>query len=524
MLVTLPRVIKFPVQHRTIFRLVNVSFYQSSSISSVSSKLSQIKLADIGEGIAEVELLKWFISVGDQVKAFDRICEVQSDKATVEITSRYDGVVRGIYHQEGNLIKVGAVLVDIETPQHTHATLPMLFNQEAVVAHGGDIPPELTEGFEDFDLHKEVNTHHHHHQPSSSSSPLSSKSLSLSKATKSPAGDMKDFLQWQSDLGLQPYDGTLGTNGVLATPAVRSAAKELNVDLEQAQSSGDLLPSGPGGRILQEDVVRFASRQNGILQQQQLPSDQWRWRELDAHHQQGYSSERGVDNLSPAQRRHVERVRSSSSPVSSSQPYTVAPLRGMRRAMAKSMTAALKVPHLTYSDDAEFDAVLQLRKQLNVASVGTININTSTKSTRRSSNGSSNIAVDAQSVHRTKISSMPIIIKAAALALAKHAIMNTTVECPDCSEIRMHHDINIGVAMDTAHGLVVPVLKKVQHKSILEIAADLSNLQRAASAGKLTEDQLTGGTFTISNIGSIGGTSVVPIVLTPQVAILALGK
>ncbi len=65
------------------------------------------KLADIGEGIAEVELMKWFVKTGDSVKSFDRICEVQSDKATVEITSRYDGVITNVHHDEGSIVKVG---------------------------------------------------------------------------------------------------------------------------------------------------------------------------------------------------------------------------------------------------------------------------------------------------------------------------------------------------------------------------------------------------------------------------------
>lgn len=64
------------------------------------------KLADIGEGIAEVELMKWFIKEGDVVKSFDRLCEVQSDKATVEITSRYDGKILKVHHEEGGIVKV----------------------------------------------------------------------------------------------------------------------------------------------------------------------------------------------------------------------------------------------------------------------------------------------------------------------------------------------------------------------------------------------------------------------------------
>ena len=79
--------------------------------------IKEFTLADIGEGIAEVELLQWFVEEGDTIKAFDKICEVQSDKATVEITSRYDGKVVAMHHEIGGEVKVGSVLVDIEAKQ-----------------------------------------------------------------------------------------------------------------------------------------------------------------------------------------------------------------------------------------------------------------------------------------------------------------------------------------------------------------------------------------------------------------------
>ena len=80
-----------------------------------NDKIISIKLADIGEGIHEVELLRWFVKEGDTVKTFDKVCEVQSDKATVEITSRYHGEIKSLYHQEGSIVKVGDILVDLNS-------------------------------------------------------------------------------------------------------------------------------------------------------------------------------------------------------------------------------------------------------------------------------------------------------------------------------------------------------------------------------------------------------------------------
>jgi 2-oxoisovalerate dehydrogenase E2 component (dihydrolipoyl transacylase) len=87
-----------------------------------------------------------------------------------------------------------------------------------------------------------------------------------------------------------------------------------------------------------------------------------------------------------------------------------------------------------------------------------------------------------------------------------------------------HANHNIGIAMDTPKGLVVPVIKQVQLKSIMEIARELLDLQDAAMAGTLTEAQMSGGTFSLSNIGSIGGTYAVPVIVVPQVAIGAFGR
>ena len=97
---------------RRTAQLGHVNNYLQLGLSSsrAASTLIPFKLADIGEGIAEVELLKWFVKEGDAIKSFDRVCEVQSDKATVEITSRYDGIISKVYHKEGDIVKVVSTL------------------------------------------------------------------------------------------------------------------------------------------------------------------------------------------------------------------------------------------------------------------------------------------------------------------------------------------------------------------------------------------------------------------------------
>ena len=118
---------------------------------------------------------------------------------------------------------------------------------------------------------------------------------------------------------------------------------------------------------------------------------------------------------------------------------------------------------------------------------------------------------------------MPVILKACSLALTQYPILNATFDASkETLTYKANH--NIGIAMDTPQGLLVPNIKKVQQLSILDIAEELNRLQDLGLRGKLGENDLKHGTFSLSNIGSIGGTYAKPVIMPPQVAIGALGK
>lgn len=171
------------------------------------------------------------------------------------------------------------------------------------------------------------------------------------------------------------------------------------------------------------------------------------------------------------------------------------PLRGLARIMVKTMSAAWTVPHFGYCDEIEMDGLIALRDRLKplAASRG------------------------------VKLSYMPMILKATSLALNQYPDLNAHIAA-DASEVTIRGSHNIGVAMDTPRGLIVPNIKDCQARSILEIAQELNRLQGLASQGKLSEDDLAGGTFTLSNIGAIGGTYASPVLFVPQIAIGAIGK
>ncbi len=163
--------------------------------------------------------------------------------------------------------------------------------------------------------------------------------------------------------------------------------------------------------------------------------------------------------------------------------------------MVQTMTAANAVPQLGFSDEICFDALYAIRAGLNK---------------------------EAQAKYGVKLSYMPFILKAASLALLQFPQLNAHTNS-DCSSLTHRAQHNLGLAMDTPRGLVVPNIKNVAAKSILDIALDMSRLAKLGSEGKLGRDELTGGTFTISNIGTIGGTYLSPILVVPEVVIGALG-
>jgi 2-oxoisovalerate dehydrogenase E2 component (dihydrolipoyl transacylase) len=379
----------------------SISHIGSRSFSLSLSRLSSVvpfKLADIGEGIREVEVKEWYVKVGDQVKQFDKICEVQSDKANVTITSRYDGTITKIYYDVSETAKVGDPLVDIR------------------LEHGIELPAAAK-------------------APVVAEMPVSSGTVDKSSLSN-----------------------------LLATPAVRRMAKELQISLNDVQGSGK------DGRILKEDLLNQKSGTSKPAPTSPPPSPTT------------------VKQQTPAPTFKV-RLPPSTTPLADRNE----PIKGIRKAMVKTMTQANSVPHFTYCDEYDMSELVKLRKQLKKQNKD------------------------------LKISYLPFIIKACSQALNNFPILNAHVDSK-CENITYKGSHNIGLAMDTKDGLLVPNIKNVQQLSINQIANELNRLQQLGKEGKLSTDDLTGGTFSLSNIGVIGGTYAVPILLLPEVAIGALGK
>jgi 2-oxoisovalerate dehydrogenase E2 component (dihydrolipoyl transacylase) len=251
-----------------------------------------------------------------------------------------------------------------------------------------------------------------------------------------------------------------GKHATFATPAVRHLTKELGVDLSEVNGTGK------DGRVLKDDVNQFAKQRDSA----------------------------------PAT---SGKVSSSPSAGSGPQKETVTQLSNMQAQMFKTMTKSLSIPHFLYADELDFSKIKEMRHRLNRGLAKT----------------------PANDI--SKLSYLPFIIKAVSIMLHRYPALNARVDVDSSSSkpvLVMRSQHNIGVAMDTPSGLIVPVIKNVSSLNILSIAAELNRLQSLAATGKLTSQDLSGGTITVSNIGNIGGTYVSPVIVEKEVAILGMGR
>lgn len=340
---------------------------------------------------------------------------MQSDKATVEITSRYDGIIKKLHYKPGDVAKVGSPLMDI-------------FNSAAAVAAAADTTSAST---------KVV---------------VSTPTVSAPTTTSAPVSPTVD----------SPHN--LDDSHVFATPSVRRIAKENKVDLRS------IAGTGKGLRITKDDILAHIGH-------------------ID------YPVTHVGAQLS---------TKPSISPLKSLEEASIVQLSAIQKVMVKSMQQSLKIPHFGFSDEVSLLHLKSLRESINAQ-------------LKHSSEG-----------HLKKISYMPILIKSFSIALAKYPLLNARFVDAGLNDKNGHllyrPDHNVGVAMDTVGGLVVPNISQCNHKSIMEIAVDLNTLQQQALKGTLPPSAFKNSTITVSNIGNIGGKVLGPVIPPDTVCIVAIGK
>jgi 2-oxoisovalerate dehydrogenase E2 component (dihydrolipoyl transacylase) len=380
------------------------------------------KLGDVGEGITECMLNMWFVEEGARVEEWDKLCEMQSDKAAVEISVSYTGVIKKLYAEANDMVKTGAPLADIDDGLPDEEEKPSAESQEGQQQEDASLMAK-DEQDEQIRTGEEA----------------------------AEGGEIHASKPVEADAGAEKFS----EGPSLATPAVRSLLKKRHIDISEVSGSGK------DGRVLKADI-------------------------------QAYLENRTVTSASPSPALASRSIDSKQIEIA----HSLSPIQFQ---MFRTMTASLAIPHFLYSDEVNITNLSSLRRRMN----------------------------QSQELAGHRVTLLPFILKAVSISLNQHPLLNGRVDTQTNSSrpqliYRSNH--NIGIAMDTPVGLLVPVVKNVAALSIAEISHELRRLSELGQSKKLSSADLTGGTITVSNIGNIGGSVVAPVIVEGQVAILGVGK
>ncbi|WP_407540939.1 dihydrolipoamide acetyltransferase family protein [Deinococcus radiomollis] len=420
----------------------------------------QLLLPELAESVVEGEILKWLIQEGERVELEQPICEVMTDKVTVELPSPYAGILEKHLAPEGAVVAVHAAIALISEEAQAPDAAPPSAAGEGETAPV-TLPTAPAEEEADTSLFKVVE-----HQETLKVSGLRASQPATLVAP--PA------------LAPQERETRTMAGRVLAVPAARQLARELGLDI--AHVSG----SGPNGRVRPLDVHQHAEKQNGG-QQLARPTGP------DASPETPVAPATPPASTPPGAGLNVPPVQYRT-PKGYEHLETRVPLRGMRRAIAGQMQAShLYTVRTLTVDEANLSALVELRGRLNA-----------------------DLAATGQ-----KLSYMPFIFKAVVAALKKYPSLNTSLD-ELTAEVVQKGYYHLGMAVTTDVGLTVPVIRDADQRSILELGQRVNELAEKARSNKLKPEELAGSSFSVTNIGSVGALFSFPIINVPDAAILGV--
>ncbi len=365
------------------------------------------KLPDIGEGVAEGEVVQWFVKEGDTIQEDAPLVSVLTDKANVEIPSPKSGRIAKIHAGVGAKVKVGGLLVSIET--------------------GGDTPAT----------------------PSPSGPPAAAGPVVPSRKGPGPPPT--------------PSAPSSGSGTAQASPYVRRLAAERGIDLRSIRGSG------PGGRITEADLGTATSRAASTAA----------------------SPAPAPPGSPPTPAGPATAVASPTEGVSDR-----IPIRGIRRVISEHMTEAThRAAHFTYVEEVDVSELVRVRERMAKH-------------------------VEKQGV---RLSFLPFIVKGVVAGLRAHPHLNATMDDAR-QELVLRSTFHLGIATQTSDGLLVPVLRDADKKSLTQIAREIQDLAERGRNGKLARGELSGSSFTITSLGALGGVLATPILNYPEVGILGVHR
>ncbi len=436
---------------------------QISPIADNPSMATEVTLPDLGDGIESGDVLEGFVSVGDVISEGQDIVEMETEKATVPVPSSVSGKVSKIAVSEGDTVPIGGVLIEVEA--ESGAAAPAA--QPAPETPQAEPPKAETPKAEPPQAEAP--------QPPAPAAPTPA------AATPTPAAPAPAA---PAAAPAQPADTDAEGGVIPAGPAVRRFAREVGVDLARVSGTGE------GGRITRDDVlaaVRAASQSASQAAASQAashpaaapPAASPSTPAAAADPAAALGSDRpGTPAMDDFGSIHVERMSK------------------IRKTISKQMHASWStVPRVTNFDDADITELEHLRQT----------------------------SKDDYAKQGLKLTTMPFLIKAVATALKHHPAINAAID-QENEQLIYKDYVNIGVAVDTDRGLVVPVMKDTDRMSVPGVTRTLAEMAGKVRSGQFAVNDLRGGTFTISNLGAIGGQYSTPIINVPEVAILLVGR
>jgi pyruvate dehydrogenase E2 component (dihydrolipoamide acetyltransferase) len=467
------------------------------------SGVIDIKVPDIGD-FKDVPVIEVFVKPGDKVKAEDPLISLESDKATMEVPSPRDGVVKSVVVKVGDKVSEGALIVQFDGAGAKQADArPVVSAPPSPVSAPAGVAEVRVPDIGDF---KDVPIIEIFVKPGDSvkaedplialesdkatmevPAPLSGTvreikvktgdkvsegSIILVLATSDASAAAGASSASPAPTSPAPAAAPVATAGVTdekafalayAGPAVRKLARDLGVDLGKVKGSGN------HGRILREDVEGFAKGGAAAAKPQAAPAsgggvggiELLPWPKVD------------FAKFGPVERKELGRIKKISA--------------------ANLHRNWVVIPHVTTHDEADITDLEQFRVKMN-------------KELEKSG---------------VKLSLLPFMVKAAVATLQKFPEFNASL---DGDTLVYKNYWHIGFAADTPNGLMVPVIRDADKKSVPEIAKEMNELAKLAREGKIKPDQMQGGTFSISSLGGIGGIYFTPIINAPEVAIMGVCK
>ena len=460
-------------------------------------------LPDIGEGIVECELVEWLVAEGDVIAEDQPVADVMTDKALVQIPAMYSGVVDKLYYAKGDIAKVHQPLFAM-TPAGSSAsehTVETTIVEAPIAAEIPAAPAPLATGtqVEDFIL------------PDIGEGIVEC--------------ELVEWLVAEGDLieEDQPIADVMTDKALVQIPAMHKGkvvklyyAKGEIAKVHAPLFAIEIAATGQAVAVVEAPaavkpkaavtapVAQCQAATAKVVNEKAVASPAVRRvaRELNVNiHQVPGSGKKGrvykddvlAFNNAPQVSTNTSVAPAAASVVGGTR---VEPIRGIKAVMAKAMVNSVStIPHFTYCEEIDMTNLIKLRGELK----------------------------EVYAKQDIKLTMMPFFMKAMSLALKQFPLVNSQVN-EDCTELTYFDDHNIGMAVDSKVGLLVPNVKQVQTKSILDLAADITRLTNDARSGRVPAADLKGGTITISNIGAIGGTVATPIINKPESAIVALGK